>query len=231
MKIVFYFDYLSPFSFLAWMKMQNLNSEEKKLFEKIEYRPLPMSSLIRLYETKGPAEIPSKRDFLMKVFLRKCYQYDIQLTIPSPLPFNSLYALRMSTLSAFASMELDDSLLFKKREQLIDHLFKSCWLQGLDLSDEKNLASILKKLELSESILEKINSKEARKEIKSTVKEAFSLGAFGVPTWIAFDDNSSTSSHLFWGEDSLIDLVGFLKGQESFDQALYQNYLERFASS
>ena len=83
--IEFYFDFLSPYSYLAWNWVrQNLNKYN------FSFYPVPLASLIRNYETKGPAEIEPKRNYLFKHCLRYAELNRIPFHPPHQLPFNSL---------------------------------------------------------------------------------------------------------------------------------------------
>ena len=71
MKIIeYYFDFLSPYSYLSW---QWIKENKKKLSEKkieFSFKPVTLSSIIGYYETKGPAQIETKRNYLFKDCLR-----------------------------------------------------------------------------------------------------------------------------------------------------------------
>ena len=60
--IEFYFDFISPYSFLAHEKIKKL---ENKNLIKIKYKPILLGGLHNLHGIKAPAFIPSKAKFLV----------------------------------------------------------------------------------------------------------------------------------------------------------------------
>ena len=68
--IEYYFDFLSPYSYLSW---QWVKENKSALFGngfKFSFKPVVLSSIIGHFETKGPAQIETKRNYLFKDCLR-----------------------------------------------------------------------------------------------------------------------------------------------------------------
>tara|TARA_B100000427_G_scaffold322966_1_gene325734 strand:- start:1038 stop:1325 length:288 start_codon:yes stop_codon:yes gene_type:complete len=59
----FYFDFVSPYSFLAHKEIKKL---EKKNLIKIQYKPILLGGLHNLHGIKAPAFIPSKARFMIR---------------------------------------------------------------------------------------------------------------------------------------------------------------------
>ncbi|MEM7019945.1 MAG: DsbA family protein, partial [Pseudomonadota bacterium] len=60
-NVRFYFDYISPFAYLAYVRLQTLQTQ----FDlNIEYCPVLFAGLLNHWGHKGPAEIPPKREFI-----------------------------------------------------------------------------------------------------------------------------------------------------------------------
>lgn len=214
-KIDYFFDFQSPYSYLSWRLL-----ERNSLLNQCEwnFRPVPMASVIKAYETKGPAEIESKRDYLMKDILRKCFQNDISIEIPCRLPINTLGVLRMS----LPLVAQENSL------KLIASFFSAIWEKKLDIEDTQIVEMILKDCGLDfVKMDEAASSKEARKELKSNVDLALRHGVFGVPSFVVHSDKGE---ELFWGADSLSDLSKSLAKTDDLDEKKYKEYLELFSS-
>jgi 2-hydroxychromene-2-carboxylate isomerase len=62
-KIEFYFDFLSPYSYLAWTWVR------KQPYD-FEFYPVSVASIVAHFDTKGPAQITPKRNYLFKDLLR-----------------------------------------------------------------------------------------------------------------------------------------------------------------
>ena len=59
----FYFDFVSPYSFIAHKEIRKL---EKKNLIKVKYKPVLLGGLHNLHGIKAPAFIPSKAKFMIK---------------------------------------------------------------------------------------------------------------------------------------------------------------------
>lgn len=204
-KIEFYFDFLSPYSYLAWTWVREASYE-------FEFYPVSMASIIASYETKGPAQIEPKRDYLFRELLRKTKLLNIPFTTPKELPFNSLYALRLSL----------KSVALEEQKAIIDAIYRAGWERGLDIGNDDSLKEILKKAGLySEELFLRMENKTSRVELKANNTKALSHGVFGVPTFIV-------NNELFWGHDSISHLELSLNNTDPLDQKKYQDYLNLF---
>jgi 2-hydroxychromene-2-carboxylate isomerase len=203
-KIAFYFDFLSPYSYVAWTWVR----EQKYDFEFI---PVSIPSIVAHYETKGPAQIKPKRNYLFKDLLRFTEIHNIPFTTPKNLPFNALYALRL----ALPSVSLHE------QKKLIDTIFRAGWERGLDIGDDTVLKEILAANKFAvEDLIARMEAKEARVELKKNIERAISNDVFGVPTFIA-------DGELFWGNDSIAYLKMFLKNEDPLNKEKYNAFLAK----
>jgi len=205
--IEFYFDFLSPYSYLAWQWLRK--NREHFCFE---YYPVIMGHVIHHYETKGPAEIKPKREYLSKYCLRYSRLNGVPFTWPEKIPFNSLYALRMALKVSAGSEQFE----------VIDLIFRSGWGKGMDIGDPDILLRELNKVDLDgERLMECVASKESRLALKNNVKRAQSKAVFGVPSFIV-------DGELFWGNDSTEHLELHLAGKDPLDQKSFRLFVESF---
>ncbi|PIK16345.1 DsbA family protein [Halobacteriovorax sp. JY17] len=204
----FYFDFLSPYSYLAFQWLKKNRSLLDSLSIEINFHPTILSKLIHSYETKGPAEIESKRNYLFKDCLRFSSLNKIPFNTPKTLPFNSLYALRL-VLACPKNKKFD----------LIDSIFTKGWGRGEEIGEEEELFETLKENDLPESLMEETTSKEIRKELKQVLSNGINRGVFGLPTFIYKDE-------LFWGNDSTKYLELFIANKDPIDQNKYENFLK-----
>ena len=211
MKVIeYYFDFLSPYSYLSW---QWIKKNKEKLFEKeieFSFKPVTLSSIIGHFETKGPAQIETKRNYLFKDCLRFSKLKEIPFTTPLELPFNSLYALRSCLVENVG----------KSQFEIIDLFFRKGWSEGQDIGTPENLIKFL----MAEGfpgteILDKVNTKEMRKALKLNVQEALSKGVFGVPSFVIDDE-------LFWGNDSIPYVESYLEEKDNLDKNKYEAFLK-----
>lgn len=206
----FYFDFLSPYSYLAfqWLKKNKVLLEGLEI--EVEYIPVMLGKLIHSYETKGPAEIESKRNYLYKDCLRFASTHGIEFNTPKNLPFNSLYSLRL----AIAASE-------EEKFKLIDAIFSAGWGKGEEIGEEEELLNILEQAEIDTSLMEQTTSKEVRRALKVNTSDAIKIGVFGLPTFIYKDE-------LFWGNDSTKYLEEFIAGKDPLNKEKYQEFITNY---
>lgn len=65
-QISFYFDFVSPYSFLAWGELLQIAARNQAALRIV---PVLLAGLLNAHGQKGPAEIPAKRDYVFKVRL------------------------------------------------------------------------------------------------------------------------------------------------------------------
>ncbi|PJB53670.1 MAG: hypothetical protein CO099_05840 [Bdellovibrio sp. CG_4_9_14_3_um_filter_39_7] len=211
--IDYYFDFQSPYSYLSWKLIERIKFNQNTSFNPI---PVAMGPIIKSHETKGPAEIGTKRDYLMKDCLRKAFLNDFPMQIPFKLPFNSLDLLRMSLKEISGDQQL----------KLITLFFSAVWEQKLDVENQDVLKSLLMKENIDfEDLNAQSGSKLARSQLKINIQSAIDLDLFGVPTFIVQKDGKQ---ELFWGADSIPSLLKFIEGKDQLDLNKYQQYLELF---
>lgn len=195
----FYFDFLSPFSYFAWLKMRDFSSE---CHVKVNYKPVALGPLLNHWQIKGPGEVQPKREFLLKQMLRYTEANGIPFTTPKTHPFNSLYALRLCLKGVAGDHQ----------EKVIETLWLSGWQKRIDMGEPDELLKALRENDLpADELYEKSFTKEAKIELKANINEAISRGTFGVPTFYIQDE-------LFWGHDSLNELKNFVLGRDNLDR-------------
>ena len=204
-NIEFYFDFLSPYSYLAWQWV-------KMCSWPFDFYPVVMGKVIKHYGTKGPAEIKSKRNYLLKFCFRYAKIEGILFNPPQGLPFNSLYALRCALAeNTFSPIH---------QAQVIDALFSAIWKDGQRVGDGGELLKVFNPLQGldGEKLLEGALGKEAKGALKHNTQQAIERGAFGVPTFFV-------DGEMFWGNDSIDHLERFLSGGDPLDREAYEKCL------
>lgn len=203
-KINFYFDFLSPYSYVAWTWVRTQDYD-------FTYTPVSIPSIISHYGTLGPAQIKPKRNYLFKDLLRYTKMNNIPFTSPKNLPFNSLYALRLA-LAEVAG---------ESQKEVIDTLFRAGWEHGLDIGSDDVLRVILSQKGLpADELFAKMEAREARIHLKNNISKALEQDLFGVPSFLVDEE-------IFWGNDSIKYLEMYLAGSDPLDHEKYQNFLNK----
>lgn len=200
----FYFDFLSPYSYLATL---NWERNQKRLIEldaKFLAKPVFMAQIIRHHGGLGPAEIGVKRNYLFKDILRYAKLNDFPFYPPQEMPFNSLFALRLiAGLDPAAQMETTL------------RIFKKIWGEGKTLDCAEHIHSELG-LENPDVIAQ---GKLAKQIVKENTQRAIKKGLFGVPSFLVGDE-------LFWGNDSWKYLLMNLEGKDPLNRAAFQEIID-----
>ena len=181
--IDFYFDVISPYSYIAHKKIQKIRENQKTIFI---YKPILLGGLHNLAGINAPAF----NKFKMKNMQSDCElvskKNDISFTWNSKFPINSLSIMR-------GYLSIDDS----QKEKYLDIFFNAYWRDNLDLSSEQEFSKLLDNLEIDINIFfDKIKQQSIKDDLKKLTSDAFEKEVFGAPTFIV-------NNKIFWGQDRL----------------------------
>jgi len=187
--IDFYFDFISPYSYLAHKKIINLN--QRNIFN---YKAILLGGLHNLGGVIAPAFNQKK----MKNMKNDCILISKKNKIPfkwnEKFPINSLHLMR-------GFLVIDNN----KKNKFIDLCFDAYWKDNLDISIEKNIKKILSDCEIDHDYFERsIKEQVIKDKLKELTNEAFKLDVFGAPTFLV-------NNKLFWGQDRLEYAIDELK--------------------
>ncbi len=180
-KIDFYFDFISPYSFLAHKKIINSNHKSK-----FNYKAILLGGLHNL----GGITAPAFNERKMKNMKNDCYliakKNKIDFVWNEKFPINSLYLMRGYL---FTNNE--------KKDKYFDLCFDAYWKNNEDVSTEETINNILSKCEIKPDDFENgIKDQKIKDELKHLTNNAFQNDIFGAPTFVVNDK-------LFWGQDRL----------------------------
>jgi 2-hydroxychromene-2-carboxylate isomerase len=192
--IAFYFDFISPYAFLAWTQIRELAARHGREVEPVA---VVFAALLDAHGTKGPAEVAAKRAYLGKDLARKAHRLGIAGLRPPPShPFHPIAALRA------ASVATDP----KVRERIVDALFLAVWTKGEAIDRPERVKAVLDAAGLDGTEIVRATAEIAVKDrLRTSTDAAIAKGIFGVPT-------AEADGELFWGTDSLPELELFLQG-------------------
>ena len=180
-EIDFYFDFISPYTFLAYKKIQSLPNNIK-----INYKPILLGGLHILQGITAPAFIKPKLKHMISDCNLIAKKNNIDFIWNSKFPLNSLYIMRgyLCTNSSIRNLYLDI-------------MFDAYWKDNLDISNDQVLIFLLGKCKIKKDIFFKdIGSQKVKDELKNITKEAHDKEIFGAPTFVV-------NKKIFWGQDRL----------------------------
>ena len=194
-RIVFHFDPISPFAYLAFERLPQVLAG---CSYEVAYRPVLFAGLLQHWGNKGPAEIEPKKAWTFRQAAWLAREQGVQLDVPAQHPFNPLALLRL----AIACAPVGSSPSRRVCERLLHHV----WHGGGDANDALRLRALRDTL----NPMRDPAGDDVKHALKEATAQAASHGIFGVPT-IAVDGK------LFWGLDSLPVLAAYLRGDAWFD--------------
>lgn len=198
--LVFYFDVISPYAYLAWTQIHALAERHGR---DVEPAPILFAALLNAYGHKGPAEIPPKRVYIFKDVLRSAALLGVPLAPPPAHPFNPLLALRV------ASVPMPQDT----QRALIHALYRATWGGGGGVESTPQVVAAIAEVGLDpEATIREATSEVGKARVRARTQEALARGVFGVPTIWA-------DGEIFWGLDALGHLDRFLAGHDPIDPA------------
>ena len=180
-EVEFYFDFISPYAYLAYKKIQSLPKDIK-----IKYKPVLLGALHNLEGITAPAFIKPKLKHMISDCDLIANKNKSNFIWNSKFPINSLSVMRGYL---FINAE--------NRELYMNVMFDAYWKDNLDISNEKILKNLLEKCKINSiKFFDGIKDLKIKDELKSITQEAHDKGIFGAPTFVV-------NNKIFWGQDRL----------------------------
>jgi len=197
-RIEFFFDYGSPYSFLANGVIPAL---AKSHGAELEYRPMLLGGVFKATGNQSPMmeTVEAKRNYAGGALRRTSALHGVPISGNPHFPINTIGIMRLAVAA--------------QREGVFDTyheaIYPSFWQRGLDLGDPEVQADVMRGAGLdAEKLLARASDDDVKAELRATTEEAVSRGAFGAPTFFVGDE-------MFFGVDHLPYLVRTLEGMES----------------
>jgi len=188
-RIDFYFDFISPYSYLAAMQLPAL-AEEYQI--EIEWTPVNLPKLIKRSGNVPPATIQNKAVYSLRDLKRWASYLGIPFKMVRPGSFDSRPAMRIAA-----------ALQGESRVRYCLDVFDAIWSGAVNTSAEGWLDTLfeVKRLpsewrELDDDCLD------------SNTQQALNAGAFGVPTFVLHGEpDGKGRPEMFFGVDHLSFLI------------------------
>jgi 2-hydroxychromene-2-carboxylate isomerase len=187
-KLDWYFDFISPFSYLQSELLHTLPADAELVM-----KPVLFAGLLKHWDNKGPAEIAPKRTWTFEHCAWLAHKHGIPLQLPAHHPFNPLPLLRLC-------------LALGPTPPVVQRLFRYVWLQGHLPTDAQPWQALLDELGATPAMLD---APEVKERLRRNGEDAIAANVFGVPTAVV--DN-----RCFWGLDATDMLLAYLRGDPFF---------------
>ncbi|MCE8000830.1 MAG: 2-hydroxychromene-2-carboxylate isomerase [Rhodobiaceae bacterium] len=184
-SIQFFFDFVSPFSYLAMTQLPNLCARKDAT---LEFKPIPVLSLMEKVGNRPTTiECPARGRYAMADLARWANKYSVPFQLNPH--FQTIDSQRLLS-GALAAQE------FGQAQEYVQSVFDGFWVKGAAFADDQELADLLNEAGVSKvpEILDGIEKQESAKT--KLLEEAEAAGVFGVPSMVV-------EGELYFGNDRL----------------------------
>ena len=179
-SIEFYFDFISPYSYLAYQKIKRIKEINFK------FMPILVGGLHNLQGVTAPAFIKPKLKHMISDCELIAKKNKSDFTWNSKFPINSLNIMR-------GYLFISDDV----KHVYLNIMLEAYWKNNLDTSNEETLKTLLEKCKIdSNNFFEGIKNPKIKGELKAVTQDAHDKEIFGVPTFVV-------NNKIFWGQDRL----------------------------
>lgn len=192
MKLEFWFDFASNYSYLSVMRMRQLAPNG------VTWRPFLLGPI---FKDAGWNNSPfvlqkDKGAYVWQDMPRQCAKYGLPWRQPSEFPRNSLLAARVGILCEEQPWMAD----FCERVMLAN------FAEDRDIASADNIGEILSALGRdADTILRAAQADDNKARLRARTEQAKALHIFGAPTFMVGDA-------MFWGNDRLDDALAHAQG-------------------
>lgn len=182
--VEFYFDFSSPYSYLAATQLPEI---AKRTGAKIEYRPCVLAAIFKATSNDMPLKVAAKGAYMLKDLDRWAEFYGVRFKVSSYFPANTIKAMRLALVA-------DEQ---GQAASVVQGLFRAMWAEDRDLNDPVVLGDIAEKAGLDPvAALAAIEKQPIKDRLRANTDAAIAKGVFGLPAMFVGDE-------LFWGNDRL----------------------------
>jgi len=172
-----YFDVISPFSYLQFLRLGEVADRCD-----LSLKPVLFAGLLNANGQKGPAEITSKRLFTYRMVTWLARRRGVPFKFPDAHPFNPIRALRLC-------------VALNATPEVVGAVFHAIWGEGHLPDNDHGWLAIQKACGVSDgdALIADASVKQA---LIKNGEQALAENVFGVPTFTA-------AGEVFWGDDAL----------------------------
>jgi 2-hydroxychromene-2-carboxylate isomerase len=180
--IVFYFDFSSPYSYLAWTEVKKAEA----LGARFLLKPILLGALFKEVGTNSIPMLsahPHKTAYYLQDMMDWAHYRSVPFTFNSHFPLRTVTPLRVALVD----------------RRVIDRIFSAAWAENLDIGDPTILARILNQAGFAdENLLERCEEEGIKDQLKANTAQALSQGVFGVPTFFVRNQQVFGQDRFSW---------------------------------
>ncbi|CAA87039.1 Glutathione S-transferase kappa 1 [Caenorhabditis elegans] len=215
-RIDFYFDVISPYSYIAFEVFQKLETQWKGVT--IRYIPFFLGAVMKESGNRPPAMLPARSIMMMTDLKRTAKFWDIPLTPP---PLFMEWIKKYRTTGAMKVLlvlqEQDKELMLRAAREMWVRL----WSRSEKIFEDQDFVEVLKAVGVKnpEQIVEKSKDEKYIKILMENTNKGVDLMAYGAP-WINVHTEDG-SEHSFFGSDRFHLIADLLQQPQPLPDRLF----------
>lgn len=192
--IDFYFDYSSPYGYLASTRIEALAARHGR---EVVWRPILLGAVFKVTGGQPLPTIPLKGDYARRDMLRCARYYGIPFRIPSKFPVATQAPARIT----YWLWDRDPA----KAKALAAALFRAYFVDDNDISNPEMTGSVAAGAGLDvEAVRAALQEPAVKERLRAEIDAALARGVFGSPFFIV-------DGEPFWGVDRMDQLERWLE--------------------
>lgn len=191
--IEFYFDFSSPYSYIASEVIDGL---AEKYGRKVKWRPMLLGVVFQKTGQPLLVTVPLKGEYSLRDFARSARYHGVTFKFPAKFPLSTVSAAR-----AYYWLHGQDCA---NARQFAHAVFRAYWVDGRDISDLAVVQEIADGLGIDPTALAAgIGTPEIKDRLKVETDTALAKGMCGAPYFVV-------DGEPFWGADRLPQIEKWL---------------------
>jgi len=191
--IEFYFDFSSPYSYLASEQIEPLAARYGR---GVGYKPTLLGAVFGLSGQRPLTDIPIKGEYSRRDFARSARFANVDFRLPEPFPIATVQAARACLV---LQQERPDLVA-----EFVHGTFRAYFVHGRDISQSDALRLVLEQCGANApDVLQATLQPQIKEQLKTAVQTSIARGVFGAP--FIFVDGEP-----FWGNDRLPQIERWL---------------------
>ena len=192
--IDFYFDFSSPYGYLASTRIDALAARHGR---SVVWRPHLLGAVFKINDQRPLASIPLKSDYAARDLARSARLLKVPFKLPTKFPVGATAPSR-----AFYWVNDRDPALAKRLAQALYHAY---FAEDRDISSPEVTCDVAARLEVDRvELAQALNDPAVKERLRTEVDRAIARGVFGSP-YIVVDGEP------FWGSDRLDQVEKWLE--------------------
>ncbi|MBO6782370.1 MAG: 2-hydroxychromene-2-carboxylate isomerase [Alphaproteobacteria bacterium] len=187
--IEFFFDFNSPYGYIAAHKIDDLAAKHGR---SVDWKPFLLGAVFKVTGSQPLPEVPMKGDYSRHDFARSARYHGVPFNPPADMPFSPVAASR----AVYWAKAQDPA---KGRDMALA-LYTACLAEGNEIASPDGVVAVAAKAGFdADAVAEGIQDPAVKEQLKIVTDDAISRNIFGSPFFVV-------DGEMFWGADRL-DMV------------------------